>query len=64
MHPLTDLRVRLESVQASRLESEAAADLTAALAGLDRLAHMITELLELIGAGQQQRQGTGTRDGD
>lgn len=28
--------------------------------GLDRLAHMITELLKLTGAGEQQRQGSGT----
>lgn len=52
--PLTGLRLRLEAVQASRLEPEAAADLEAALAELDRLAQMITELLELIRAGERE----------
>jgi len=52
--PLTGLRLRLEAVQASKLEPEAATDLTAALAELDRLAQMITELLELTRAGERE----------
>jgi signal transduction histidine kinase len=55
--PLTGLRLRLESVQASRLEREAAADLAAALAELDRLSQMITELLELSRAGERETTG-------
>jgi two-component system, OmpR family, sensor kinase len=55
--PLTGLRLRLEAVQASRLEPQAAADLESALAELDRMSEMITELLELSRAGERDAAG-------
>ena len=55
--PLTGLRLRLEAVQGSRLEPEAARDVDGALAELDRLSDMITELLELSRAGERDAAG-------
>ena len=50
--PLTGLRLRLEAARSETTEREAAADLDAALLELDRLAHMVDELLELSRAGE------------
>ena len=51
--PLTGLRLRLESIHGGRLERDAGTDVDAALAELDRMAQMITELLELSRAGER-----------
>ena len=48
--PLTGVRLRMEAVQGSRLDAEAAADVDGAL---DRLSRMIDELLELSRAGER-----------
>ena len=55
--PLTGLRLRMEAVQGSDLDPQAAADVRAALAEFDRLAQMITELLELSRAGERDSAG-------
>ena len=55
--PLTGLRLRMEAVEGSRLEAEAAGDVKGALAELDRLSQMITELLELSRAGERDAAG-------
>ncbi len=55
--PLTGLRLRMEAVQSSRLEPEAAEDVGAALGELDRMALMISELLELSRAGERDAAG-------
>jgi signal transduction histidine kinase len=55
--PLTGLRLRMEAVEGSRLEAEAAGDVQGALAELDRLSQMITELLELSRAGERDAAG-------
>lgn len=55
--PLTGIRLRLEAVQASELDAQAAGDLEAALAELDRMAETISELLELSRAGERDAAG-------
>ena len=50
--PLTGLRLRVEAARSETGDPEAAADLDAALLELDRLAHMVDELLELSRAGE------------
>jgi signal transduction histidine kinase len=55
--PLTGVRLRMEAVQGSRLDPEAAGDVERALAELDRLSQMITELLELSRAGERDAAG-------
>ncbi len=55
--PLTGVRLRMEAVQGSRLEPEAAVDVDRALSELDRLSQMITELLELSRAGERDAAG-------
>jgi signal transduction histidine kinase len=55
--PLTGLRLRMEAVEGSRLEAEASDDVKGALAELDRLSQMITELLELSRAGERDAAG-------
>lgn len=55
--PLTGVRLRIEAVQGSRLDPEAARDVERALAELDRLSQMITELLELSRAGERDAAG-------
>jgi signal transduction histidine kinase len=55
--PLTGLRLRMESVQGSRLDAQAAEDVQAALDEFDRLAQMIAELLELSRAGERDAAG-------
>jgi two-component system, OmpR family, sensor kinase len=55
--PLTGIRLRLEAVQAGRLEPDAAADVDVALNELDRMAEMISELLELSRAGERDAAG-------
>ena len=55
--PLTGVRLRMEAVQGSRLDPEAAGDVESALAELDRLSQMITELLELSRAGERDAAG-------
>jgi len=55
--PLTGVRLRMEAVQGSRLDPEAAEDVEQALAELDRLSQMITELLELSRAGERDAPG-------
>ena len=55
--PLTGLRLRMESVQASRLEPDAATDVDAALDELDRMSLIISELLELSRAGERDAAG-------
>ena len=55
--PLTGLRLRMESIQGSQLDAQAAADVDAALEEFDRLAQMIGELLELSRAGERDAAG-------
>ena len=55
--PLTGLRLRMEAVEGSGLDAEAAGDVQGALAELDRLSEMITELLELSRAGERDAAG-------
>ncbi len=55
--PLTGLRLRMESVQGSPLDAQAADDVRAALEEFDRLAQMIGELLELSRAGERDAAG-------
>jgi signal transduction histidine kinase len=55
--PLAGLRLRLEAVQTGRLDQEAADDVRTGLAEVDRLAHIITELLVLSGAGERDNAG-------
>ena len=55
--PLTGLRLRMESIQGSPLDAQAAADAQAALEEFDRLAQMIAELLELSRAGERDAAG-------
>jgi len=55
--PLTGMRLRMEAVQGSSLQPEAADDVRAALQEFDRLAQMIGELLELSRAGERDTAG-------
>jgi len=55
--PLTGMRLRMEAVQAGRLDPEAAEDVQAALEEFDRLAQVIGELLELSRAGERDTAG-------
>jgi len=55
--PLAGLRLRLEALQTSPIDSQAEEDVEAGLAEVDRLAHMITELLELSRAGERESEG-------
>lgn len=55
--PLTGVRLRLEALGGGRLDREAAADVEAALAEVDRLARMVGELLELSRAGEPDAAG-------
>jgi len=55
--PLTGLRLRLEGAQAIG-DSPAAAELDAAIAEVDRLAHTVEELLVLSRAGERELAGT------
>jgi signal transduction histidine kinase len=55
--PLTGLRLRVEAARAEARDAEAAEDLDAALAELDRLGLMIDELLQLSRAGERATAG-------
>ncbi len=55
--PLAGLRLRLEAIQTSRLDARAAEDAQAGLDEVDRLAQMISELLELSRAGERESEG-------
>ncbi len=55
--PLTGVRLRMEAVQGSRLDPEAATDVACALDEVDRLSQMIDELLELSRAGERDAAG-------
>ena len=59
--PLTGLRLRMESVQGSRLDAQAQEDVRAALEEFDRLAEMIAELLELSRAGERDARASSCR---
>jgi signal transduction histidine kinase len=56
--PLTGLRLRLEGAQANGDSPATAAELDAAIAEVDRLAHTVEELLVLSRAGERELAGT------
>ncbi len=62
--PLTGLRLRLEEVQAESPDPGVRADVDAALAEVDRLAVMVSELLELSRAGERDVPGESVPLGD
>jgi signal transduction histidine kinase len=55
--PVTGLRLRVEAARADTREPEVAEELDAALAELDRLTHIIEELLQLSQAGERSAGG-------
>jgi two-component system, OmpR family, sensor kinase len=55
--PLTGLRLRIEEAQAAGVSREAAKELAAGTAELDRLAHIVDELLVLSRVGERELQG-------
>jgi signal transduction histidine kinase len=55
--PVTGLRLRVEAARAETRDPEVAEDLDAALSELDRLTHIIEELLELGQAGERSAEG-------
>jgi signal transduction histidine kinase len=62
--PLTGLRLRLEEVQAETSDPQVQEDVDAALAEVDRLSLMVTELLELSRAGERDVPGEPVPLGD
>ena len=55
--PLTGLRLRLDEARASGVSADAAAEIDAAVAEVDRFAHVIDELLVLSRAGERELPG-------
>jgi len=55
--PVTGLRLRVEAARADTRDPEVAEELDAALAELDRLTHIIEELLQLSQAGERSAGG-------
>jgi len=55
--PLTGLRLRIEEARASGVSAEAAAQLDAGVAEVDRLAQIVDELLVLSRAGEREQPG-------
>lgn len=55
--PLTGLRLRLESARAAAADDDAAADLEAAIAEVDRLSHTVDEMLLLSRDGRRRSSG-------
>ena len=55
--PVTGLRLRVEAARADTRDERVAEELDAALAELDRLTHIIEELLELSQAGERSAAG-------
>ena len=55
--PLTGLRLRLEEAKAHQTSAAAGAELDAAIAEVDRLAHTVDELLVLSRAGERELTG-------
>jgi signal transduction histidine kinase len=55
--PLTGLRLRLEEARADEVSPQAAKELDAAVAEVDRLAHTVQELLVLSRAGERRKSG-------
>jgi two-component system sensor histidine kinase CreC len=62
--PLTGLRLRLEEVRAETSDPQVQEDVDAALAEVDRLSLMVTELLELSRAGERDVPGEPVPLGD